>query len=435
MGGLNGVDAEVMPLPADGRAAGVARAVVRDRLRGWGLEDLVDVAVLLTSELIANVVVHTGSAPGLRLDRDGPRVRVGVLDASPVPPRHRRHSARAATGRGLDLVADLSDDWGWSPFGDGKEVWFLVGGGPRAEQPQADGSEPEPRRSAFPLGRYGPAGGGPEATDPTVTVCLLGVPVRVLAASREHHDGLMREFRLLAMSGATDRAEVPAQLAALTRELGVRFAAARTRPDADFDRAFGRGLDTVDLEYPVSPAVVDGARQLQVLMDQADELCRAGLLMTLPRTPVVRRFGQWYIDEILRQVAGHAASRWDGPWIRGDDSGPAGRATMPDRAQARDQRRCEAGLITSRRAGAADRVNLQSGLRPGSVERVWPAPGSRPRPPRPERPGWTAALDPVRSGDRPASPGGSRRCPAPGQDAGRPSTSPGERRPAGRARP
>lgn len=333
------MDAEVMSLPADGRAAGVARAVVRDRLRGWGLEDLVDVVVLLTSELIANVVVHTGSAPGLRLDRDGPRVRVGVLDASPVPPRHRRHSARAATGRGLDLVEDLADDWGWAPHGDGKEVWILVGGGPGAKQPQADGPEPEPGRSDFPLGRYGPDGGGPEATHPTITVCLLGVPVRVLAASREHHDGLMREFRLLAMSGAMDRAEVPAQLAALTRELGVRFAAAHTRPDADFDQAVGRGLDTVDLVYSVSPAVVEGAGRLQALMDQADELCRAGQLMTLPR----RRWCGASASGTSTSSSGRSPATpppaGTAPWTPGDDSGRL--------------RRRPAATTSTRSAGAA----------------------------------------------------------------------------------
>jgi hypothetical protein len=300
-----------MWLPVDGRAAGAARAAVRERLRGWGLEDLVDVAVLLASELVANVVVHAGSAPGLRLDRAGPGVRVAVLDGSPVPPRHRRHSSLATTGRGLDLVEDLADAWGWTPRADGKEVWCLIGGGPPADRPVA--AAPEGDGRASPLGRYGPAGGGPADTDRTVTVRLLGVPVRVLAASREHHDGLMREFRLLALSGTIDRKDVPVRLAQLTQELGVRFAPARTRPDGDVERALEQGLDTVDLVYSVSPAVVDGARQLQALMDEADALCRSGQLMTVPRTPAVRRFGEWYLDQFLRQVAGRNATRWDGP--------------------------------------------------------------------------------------------------------------------------
>ena len=309
------MESDLVSLPADGRAAGMARAAVRDRLRGWGRKDLVDVVVLLASELVANVVVHTGSAPGLRLNRDGLGVRVAVLDTSPVPPRRGQHSTLATTGRGLDLVEDLADDWGWSLHAEGKEVWFVVGGGPPESQPAAGPPqlEPESGSPASPLGRYESTGGGPANVDGMVTVHLLGVPVRVLAASREHHDGLMRELRLLAMSGAVDREDVPGQLAELVRELGMRFAAARPRPDADIDRAVERGLDTVDLEYRVAPAVVDGARQLQALLDDADQLCRAGELMTLPRTPVARRLADWYIDQFVRQVAGRAPVRWDGP--------------------------------------------------------------------------------------------------------------------------
>ncbi len=48
-------------------------------------------------------------------------------------------------------------------------------------------------------------------------------------------------------------------------------------------------------------------------MDEEDVFCRSGQLITLPRTPVVRRFGDWYLDQFVRQVAGHAPTRWDGP--------------------------------------------------------------------------------------------------------------------------
>jgi hypothetical protein len=93
----------------------------------------------------------------------------------------------------------------------------------------------------------------------------------------------------------------------------VRFAAARSRPDQDFDRARAQGLDTVDLVYLVPPTVVDGARRLEGLMGEADEFCRSAQLMTLPRTPVTKRFAQWYIDQFVEQVAGRPPSRWNGP--------------------------------------------------------------------------------------------------------------------------
>ena len=312
------MDHALVSLPADGRAAGMARSVVRSRLREWNLDELLDSAMLLTSEVVTNVIVHTASAPELELSRAGAGVLVSVVDGSPVPPRRRLHSAAATTGRGLRMLQDLAQDWGWTPVRGGKAVWFLlVRGGvdPRSEPPAA----PRPARPvsagpaaalppSSPLGRYAPSA---DAAD-LIRIDLLGVPVRVLAASREHHDGLMREFRLMALSHSTDH-DLPARLVELTRTLGKGLAAARSRPDEDFDEAVLRGLDTVDLVYQVPPAAADSAARLEELMNEADEFCRSALLITLARTPVMIRFGRWYLAQFRDQIAGRPATRWDGP--------------------------------------------------------------------------------------------------------------------------
>jgi anti-sigma regulatory factor (Ser/Thr protein kinase) len=311
--GPSRVDVDLVSLPAGGRAAGVARGVVRRQLESWGLDDLLDTAVLLTSEVVTNVIVHTASAPALGLARDGAGVRVTVVDGSPVPPRRRWHSPTATTGRGMQLLQDLADEWGWDPVGDGKAVWFLLRSDhePAAEAhvgPAADGAVPA-AAAPSPLGRYGPTGD----TGDLVTVELLRVPVRVLAASREHHDSLMREFRLLALAGGPSGHDVPTRLVELTQALGMRFAAAGSRPDEDFDRALERGLDQVDLVYRVPPAAAESARELDALMGEADEFCRSAQLITLARTPVMVRFGQWYLRQFLDQIAGRPATPWDGP--------------------------------------------------------------------------------------------------------------------------
>jgi anti-sigma regulatory factor (Ser/Thr protein kinase) len=128
-GGKDGrVDVDPVSLPADGRAAGLARRFVRTRLAEWELDDLLDTAVLLTSEVVTNVIVHTASSPSLQLTRAGGGIRVTVLDDSPVPPRLRGHSSNATTGRGLRMLQELADDWGWSPTGNGKAVWFTLRG-------------------------------------------------------------------------------------------------------------------------------------------------------------------------------------------------------------------------------------------------------------------------------------------------------------------
>jgi anti-sigma regulatory factor (Ser/Thr protein kinase) len=301
------VASELVTLPADARAAGLARAAVRERLRGWGMDDLVDVVMLLSSELVTNALLHTNSSPRLGLVREGADVRLTVVDDSPVAPLRRQHGLTAMTGRGLELLEKLADDWGWTSDDGGKAVWALVRGTLPTPAPAHEHEEhltDRPEETPSPLGRYVPAGG-----EHAVPVCLLGLPVRVFVAAQDHHDGLLREFRLLAMSD--DRPAGPPELTHLVELFGVRFASAGRRPDVE--AALEDGQDRIDLEFPVSPAAVATAHELAALLEQADDLCRAGLLVSLPRPRVVREFGRWYLHQLVDQAAGGSPSPWRGP--------------------------------------------------------------------------------------------------------------------------
>jgi serine phosphatase RsbU (regulator of sigma subunit) len=85
-------------------------------------------ALLCTSELVSNAVLHAGTDGVVRLRRAGGRLRVEVFDGDlerqPAPRDFNRHSV---TGRGLRLVIDLSLDWGTELLPDGKMVWFELG--------------------------------------------------------------------------------------------------------------------------------------------------------------------------------------------------------------------------------------------------------------------------------------------------------------------
>ncbi len=162
-----------------------------------------------------------------------------------------------------------------------------------------------------PLGRYAPAASGPPSD--VVRVQLLGVPVRVLAAAREHHDNVMREFRLLALSGGLDAGSAPARLVELTRVLGVQYGASQARPDAVVDDALDRGDDTVDLAYDVPAQVAAQAQVLDALMAEADEYCSTEQLLTVQRSPTIAEFGAWYLQQFVHQCAGGAATPWQGP--------------------------------------------------------------------------------------------------------------------------
>jgi anti-sigma regulatory factor (Ser/Thr protein kinase) len=106
-----------------------ARGHIRDTLDAWALTPLCDAALLLTSEVVTNALLHARTQITLfaeRLGADG--VRISVADGSPVAPSLRRHSGTATTGRGLQLLGQLADAWDTDLTLDGKTVWFTLRG-------------------------------------------------------------------------------------------------------------------------------------------------------------------------------------------------------------------------------------------------------------------------------------------------------------------
>ncbi|NML54251.1 SpoIIE family protein phosphatase [Streptomyces sp. R302] len=112
-----------------GRSVAAARAFVRDTLQGWGHPELVDDAVVLTSELVTNAVVHAGTAADVLCLRSEDSIRVEVADRYPereIPVQSGRTLASPdrENGRGLLLCAALSDRWGVDYSPTRKHVWF-----------------------------------------------------------------------------------------------------------------------------------------------------------------------------------------------------------------------------------------------------------------------------------------------------------------------
>ncbi len=102
----------------------LARSVVIDFLRRNGSEGAVDVASLLTSELVTNAVVHGATRVGLLATLTDHRLRVEASDRSPKAPVARRAAAGDTDGRGLVVVASLATEWGFELRPSGKSVWF-----------------------------------------------------------------------------------------------------------------------------------------------------------------------------------------------------------------------------------------------------------------------------------------------------------------------
>jgi hypothetical protein len=160
--------------PAEPIRVSEARRLAHDTFMHWGMElEQVDLACLLVSEVVTNVVLHAAISPGprneLMLDTgdaagwpagqlpDGPsplddwpdlpisadaasggkeftlRLRQGVsaiwvevFDADLRLPRLRSAMETDEGGRGLYLVDQLATRWGSRPTIDGKAVWFEV---------------------------------------------------------------------------------------------------------------------------------------------------------------------------------------------------------------------------------------------------------------------------------------------------------------------
>ncbi|MCZ4124481.1 ATP-binding protein [Streptomyces sp. H39-S7] len=112
---------------ADLSAIAEARRLLREQLRRWGVPGLVDIAELLTSELVTNALQHTDEGAVLTATlSDGPvhRLRVEVHDHTARRPRLHPVGENATSGRGLLLVQALADSWGVRSQGTGKVVWF-----------------------------------------------------------------------------------------------------------------------------------------------------------------------------------------------------------------------------------------------------------------------------------------------------------------------
>jgi anti-sigma regulatory factor (Ser/Thr protein kinase) len=114
-------------LTAGPAAAAEARSRVRAAICAWDVPVDSSVAVLLTSELVTNAIVHVASETvTVAITCSDSQLRVDVYDASWSMPVLVDASADAETGRGLMLVATLSDDWGFYRTPAGKAVYFML---------------------------------------------------------------------------------------------------------------------------------------------------------------------------------------------------------------------------------------------------------------------------------------------------------------------
>ncbi|MFE3286136.1 SpoIIE family protein phosphatase, partial [Streptomyces sp. NPDC059233] len=118
-------------------AVSAVRNAAARKLEEWGLPELSFATELILSELITNAVRHGRAPVRVRLLYDH-TLTCEVWDGSSTAPHLRYAATTDEGGRGLFLVAQLSEHWGTRYTAEGKVIWAqqaLPGAPGRAEPP------------------------------------------------------------------------------------------------------------------------------------------------------------------------------------------------------------------------------------------------------------------------------------------------------------
>ena len=140
-------------------------------------------------------------------------------------------------------------------------------------------------------------------------VWLRRYPLRLGASASEHYESVYRELALLASSD--EGPPVPGTLLVLLEEMDRR-SARNNASEQVRDEALARGEDSLDIALHVPADVVEVAQRVEQLLDEADDFCRDGTLLTLQPSEDVVAFRRWYISELVGQLAGEPPRPWPG---------------------------------------------------------------------------------------------------------------------------
>ncbi|MEV5706800.1 ATP-binding protein [Actinoallomurus sp. NPDC052274] len=114
-------------LPPVKAAAGTARDFVESRLRAWGRADQIEDATVIIGEMFNNALLHAESKELVAaIDWNGGRIRLEMWDDSPERPKIVPIDFEKESGRGMRIIASLSEIWGSRLAASGKCVWAIL---------------------------------------------------------------------------------------------------------------------------------------------------------------------------------------------------------------------------------------------------------------------------------------------------------------------
>jgi anti-anti-sigma factor len=140
-------------------------------------------------------------------------------------------------------------------------------------------------------------------------VLILGLPVATHRRARDHQATLRRELDLVA--AAQDPASAPARLQELSEQLNIRFSDLTEGPSNQLEEAIEAGDGTIDLRFELPSDAADAVDTLDAALDEVEDFCREGRLLTLLTPPDQLAYRRWFLHQFSSQLRGEAPVRWD----------------------------------------------------------------------------------------------------------------------------
>lgn len=156
------------------------------------------------------------------------------------------------------------------------------------------------------------ADGGVGVTDHAAHVASVRIrelPVALYAASRERHEGLLRELALVELD-AVDADEAVRGLPDFAEDLRSRYGSLMGPVRERVEAAIARGGESLDLDYELPVELADSIDEYARRLDAADELCRRGALLTLEPSEEIVALRRWLLSEVSRQLRGGQPLSW-----------------------------------------------------------------------------------------------------------------------------
>ncbi|MFI5683325.1 SpoIIE family protein phosphatase [Streptomyces sp. NPDC051636] len=121
--GLPAFQVATWDIPADPALVAPIRKQVVEQLDRWSLSEAAFTTELVVSELVTNAIRYGSRPIRLRLIHDADTLICEVSDSSHTAPHLRRAKIFDEGGRGLLLVAQLTQRWGSRHTAEGKTIW------------------------------------------------------------------------------------------------------------------------------------------------------------------------------------------------------------------------------------------------------------------------------------------------------------------------